>query len=80
MVKKKKPNCETDSVDLGPAKEVKESMGAGQLTAHQPLSFHQAARLPSVHVIDGCHHHHIWEEKQTENLMETASLLFCKHF
>lgn len=45
--------------DLGPAVEVKQAMGAGQLAAHQPLPLHHAARLPTMQVVDGCHHHHV---------------------
>lgn len=59
---KSKANSEAGAADLGPTVEVEQAVGAGQLAAHQPLSLHQAARLPAVQVVDGCHHHHICEK------------------
>lgn len=64
-----KTNSETGVADQGPAVEVEQAMGAGQLAAHQSLPLHHAARLPPMQVVDGCHHHHICvvgEENQTE--------------
>lgn len=52
-------NRETRAADLGPAVEVEQAMGAGQLATHQPLALHHAARLPPMQVVDGRHHHHV---------------------
>ncbi len=55
---------ETGAADLGPAEQVKQTMDAGQLAAHQPLTLHHAAGLPAMQVIDGCHHHHVCKEER----------------
>lgn len=72
-------NGETGAADLGPAEQVKQAVDAGQLAAHQPLPLHQAARLPAMQVIDGCHHHHVCGRK-TENQSERAvKMMVCRH-
>lgn len=83
-------NCKTGAADLGPAKEVEQAMGAGQLAAHQPFPFHHAAGLPAMQVVDGCHHHHVCARgrrkrgKQTEtDVVQWSSWSArrnCKHF
>lgn len=61
MWKDSKANSEAGVADLGPAVEVEQAMGAGQLAAHQPLPLHHAAGLPAMQVVDWCHHHHVCE-------------------
>ena len=77
-----KTNCETGSAELGPTEEVEQPVGAGQLAAHQPLPLHHAARLPSMQVVDGRHHHHVCKpdggEKYIDIRRMTLSFLFYK--
>lgn len=48
--------CDVGVGKVGPAEQVHQSVEAGQLTAHQLLSFHHRGAFCSVHVIDGCDH------------------------
>lgn len=64
-------NSEAGASDLGPAEQVEQAVDTGQLAAHQPFPLHQAARLPSVQVIDWRHHHHVCK-RQTEHQTERA--------
>lgn len=49
-------HCDVGVGKVGPAEQVHQSVEAGQLTAHQLLSFHHRGVFGSIHVIDGRDH------------------------